>query len=134
MTKNYFDYDSFDFLNDYQLMINSFLDPVTHQEGGFSCTELYSPPNISGRILQQNSIFLCQIHHIEMRHRNEQDPRNILLTQKIKPDFVIEVANKRAILNELDMLGINLKTVFGDYDNIAKYIRNNFFNGMDEPI
>jgi len=267
VTKNYFDYDASAFLNDYQLMINSFLDFITHQEDDFSRTELYqqirmlceelqkaklinseqsdyrlyfdnssfdafnvrilalaqkilplldgssiiedlirrdsveeklmsemyaiqdygllrwrtdepyeryetgdpypitwqnlvlllmkiatqfaiystktdfylpfygsySPPNISGRISQQSSVFLCQIHQIETRHRNERNPRNILLTQEIRPDFMLEVANKRKILNELDMLGINLKTIFGDHDNIAKYIRNSFFNGIDEP-
>jgi hypothetical protein len=94
----------------------------------------FSPPNISGRILQQNSVFICQIHHVEMRHRNESNPCNILLTQKIAPDFEMEIAHKKEILAELDMLGINLKTVFGDYDNIAKYIRNNFSNEMDDKL
>ena len=87
----------------------------------------YSPPNISGRVLMQNSVFICQLHHTEMFHLNES-PRKLLVTQQIQPDITIEVTNKKQLLKELDGLGINLKTIFGDHDNIAKYIKNNFYS------
>ena len=90
----------------------------------------YSPPNISGRVLSQNSIFVCQLHHTETFHANEPSPRKLLLIQHIKPDITIEIANKKMILKELDTLGINLKTVFGDYDSIAKYIKNSFYGDI----
>ena len=88
----------------------------------------YSPPNISGRVLMQNSIFLCQIHNTELRHLNEPHPRSVLTTQKIEPDIMIEINNKKQVLNELDTLGFNLKTIYGDHDNIARYIKDKLYN------
>jgi len=87
----------------------------------------YSPPNISGRVLTQNSIFICQLHYAKIFRENEPSPINLLLTQQIKPDITIEVLNKKKILKELDEVGINLKTIFGDYDSISKYLKNNFY-------
>lgn len=90
----------------------------------------YSPPNISGRVLVQNSVFVCQLYHMEMFSENEPNPWNLLLTQLIEPDITVEILNKKQILNELDGVGINLKTVFGDHDNIARYIKNSFYHGI----
>ena len=49
--------------------------------------------------------------------------------QPIEHVLKVEINNPGVILNELDNIGINLGTVFGDYDNIARYIfekaRNN---------
>lgn len=92
----------------------------------------YSPPNISGRVLMQNSIFICQLHHGSLRHLNEPEPWNILTTQQIHPDFTIQISNKEKVLRDLDTLGINLKTIFGDYDNIAKYIKNSYLREMHQ--
>ena len=35
----------------------------------------------------------------------------------------MEIHNPNGILQELDNIGINLATIYGDYDNIAKYIK-----------
>ena len=48
------------------------------------------------------------------------------IKQRIWPDEVIVIENKKDILKELDFIGINNKTVYGDFDNIAQYIKNKY--------
>lgn len=84
----------------------------------------YEPPNISGRISMQNSIFICQTWFDGARHRNQPEPEAKLVIQQILPDITVKICNKSKILAELDMVGINLKTIYGDNDNIARYIKN----------
>lgn len=50
--------------------------------------------------------------------------KDILVAQKIVPDVTLKICDKKHILEDLDMVGINLKTVYGDDDNIAKYVKN----------
>lgn len=90
----------------------------------------YSPPNISSRIGMQNSIFIYQFHvtHFLESKNNYLYPE--IYIQKISPDLTIQISNKNNILKELDTLGINLKTIYGDYDNTAKYIKNKFYMGL----
>ncbi len=87
----------------------------------------YSPPNISGRVSMQNSVFICQTYYEAMRSRNELVPKPILVTQQIVPDVVLEICDKEKMLAQLDMVGINLKTIYGDHDNIAQYIKSKLF-------
>lgn len=42
--------------------------------------------------------------------------------QRIPYDIELEIRNKGEILKSLDKIGINRKTIFDDFDNIAKYI------------
>ena len=46
-----------------------------------------------------------------------------LLTQNILPDYTIKVKNREKVMNDLNILGINLKSIFGDFDNIVKDIK-----------
>ena len=46
--------------------------------------------------------------------------------QRIVPDKVVVINNKEKILDELNFIGINGKFIYGDYDNIAKYITSKF--------
>lgn len=46
--------------------------------------------------------------------------------QRIVPDKVVVVSNKEKILEELNFIGINGKFIYGDYDNIAKYITKRY--------
>ena len=39
---------------------------------------------------------------------------------------VFQIQNKEKILKELDQIGINQMTIWGDYDHIAAYIKNKF--------
>lgn len=46
--------------------------------------------------------------------------------QRILSDKIVIIHNKEKILSELDFMGINEKFIYGDYDNIAKYIKRKF--------
>ncbi|HDR3909085.1 MULTISPECIES: FRG domain-containing protein [Bacillus cereus group] len=46
--------------------------------------------------------------------------------QRIVPDKIVVINNKEKILEELDFMGINGKYIYGDYDNIAKYIARRY--------
>lgn len=46
--------------------------------------------------------------------------------QRIVPDKVVVINNKEKILEELNFIGINGKFIYGDYDNIAKYITKKY--------
>lgn len=86
----------------------------------------YCPPNISNRVSMQNSIFICQTYFDDTRHKNlpKEEMKDILVAQKIVPDVTLKICDKKHILEDLDMVGINLKTIYGDDDNIAKYVKN----------
>lgn len=46
------------------------------------------------------------------------------MIQNISPDYILKVNCKEEILDALDSVGINLKFIYSDYDNIAKYIKS----------
>ncbi|WP_242281120.1 FRG domain-containing protein [Bacillus cereus group sp. BfR-BA-01347] len=46
--------------------------------------------------------------------------------QRIVPDKVVVINNKEKILEELNFIGINGNFIYGDYDNIAKYITKRY--------
>ncbi|MDA2236428.1 FRG domain-containing protein [Bacillus cereus] len=50
----------------------------------------------------------------------------MLSRQRVWPSKIIVVENKENILKELDFIGINEKFIYGDYDNIANYIKRKF--------
>lgn len=50
-----------------------------------------------------------------------------LMVQKIIPSMTIQVNNQKGIMKELDMVGINKKYIYGDFDNTARYINEKFF-------
>lgn len=52
----------------------------------------------------------------------------IVSQQRIWPDKIIVVENKKQILKELDRIGINDKFIYGDYDSIARYIREKYIS------
>lgn len=70
----------------------------------------------SGRFIYQNILFspLNSLNKL----------KTIDYIQKIIPDISIKIKNKREILNDLDLLGINKINLFNDPDNIASYISN----------
>ncbi len=58
----------------------------------------------------------------------------VLATQRIHfVHTILKINNKRTILNGLDKLGINKKTLFCDYDNVAGYIKEKY-SIRDEEI
>jgi hypothetical protein len=84
---------------------------------------VYSPILTFERGINQKGLFIYQAYlsFIEPVYQAE-----ILALQRVWPDYVIVIQNKDAILQELDFMGINEKFVFGDYDNIARYIKRKY--------
>lgn len=52
----------------------------------------------------------------------------ILAQQKVWSDKIIVIENKSLIYKELDFIGINEKFIYGDFDNIASYIKKHITN------
>jgi hypothetical protein len=48
---------------------------------------------------------------------------NILSLQRVWPEIILVIENKQEILNELDLMDINEKFIFGDFDSIARYVK-----------
>lgn len=86
---------------------------------------IYKTPFKFDRIKSQEGIFIYQ--NFLSYYSKISEPHNKLLLQNIEPDFTIKINNQKQILKELDILGINRKILFGDYDNTAKYINERFF-------
>ena len=86
----------------------------------------YTPPNIDNRIISQSSIFIHQLFYDVFYDCGDLFVREPHLhwKQTIIPDFEIVVTNKKAVLSQLDKLGVNLMTIYNDYDSIAKYIKD----------
>ena len=82
----------------------------------------YTPPNIDERIRSQSSIFIYQLF-FEGFYSFETETKNIFWKQNLMPDFEIEIDNPDRILVELNKLGINLMSIYGDYDNAAKHVK-----------
>lgn len=80
----------------------------------------YRAPVIDDRIRNQQSVFVFQPFSIKKAYKDRKD---VYIWQVIKPDFIIEVNNPDAIKKELDAIGINLKTIYCDFDSVAKYIK-----------
>lgn len=83
----------------------------------------YYPPNILSRVENQMSMFIYQLYYDDELADSYIDGISNRIIQKIIPDFTIKINNTEKILGTLDSLGINLKFIYNDYDNIAKYIK-----------
>jgi len=128
--RNYFSIDLSD-INLYLLLLNIvFLEYLSlfGRDNNPEKIELpfyltYIPPNIDNRIASQSSIFIYQLFY-EGGHVYGKEYSDIFWQQKINTDFEIEVTDKKGTLAQLDKLGVNLMTIYNDYDNIAKYIKS----------
>ncbi|MFD3447435.1 FRG domain-containing protein [Microbacteriaceae bacterium 4G12] len=86
---------------------------------------IYKTPYKFDRIRNQDGVFLYQLFHTYATQY--EDVPNAIVRQVITPDITIIVNNQKQILEELDFIGINLKSIYGDFDNTASYINNKFF-------
>lgn len=80
----------------------------------------YAPilPFERGRNQQGLFIYQTYLNFVEQVYNAE-----ILVQQKIWPDKIIVIENKKLIHDELDFIGINEKFIYEDFDNIASYIK-----------
>ncbi len=79
----------------------------------------YEPDNLFDRISYQKGTFIYQPYFYESEGVYDF---HILFTQNVNPDICIEVENYEKILYELDLVGINLESIYGDLDNISKSV------------
>lgn len=84
----------------------------------------YYPPNMLSRVSNQSSLFIYQMYYDDNLPDYYIDTNKSRIIQTIVPDYVVKIKNQNEILKDLDTLGINLKFIYNDYDNIAKYITN----------
>lgn len=77
----------------------------------------YQPPELFGRISSQQSFFIYQPYIYTNDGVYGYCELNV---QEIAPDILIEIDNYPNILQELNLLGIDNGTIYGDIDNIAK--------------
>ena len=88
----------------------------------------YRPSVIDDRVRNQHSVFIFQ----PFGKLFPEDVPGGELWQAIVPDFVIRVDNPKGIKKELDSIGVNLKTVYSDYDSVAKYTVGRFLTENGE--
>ena len=84
---------------------------------------IYRPRLAFERARLQQGFFIIQ----PFKSFDENDNR-IRLIQKVVHSKAIKVNNPKLILKQLDSIGINKGTMYGDYDNIARYIRDKHSN------
>lgn len=86
---------------------------------------IYTTPYKFDRIRNQDAIFVYQLfYNVSSPHMS--NIHNVMV-QKIEPDLIIRVHDQKRLLHELDSIGINRKTIYGDFDNTAKYFNDKFF-------
>lgn len=81
----------------------------------------YAPILSFERGRNQQGLFIYQAY-LNYNLKITDTPMLMLARQRVWPNHIIVINNKEKILMELDFLGINAKFIYGDYDNIAKYI------------
>lgn len=83
----------------------------------------YNPITEFQRIKNQQGLFIHQAYQIA--HEAVYDC-SVFTRQRIWPDKVFIIENKKKILKQLDILGFNEKYIFYDFDSIANYINKSF--------
>ena len=106
-----------DFLN-YILIRMPFILTFSNKEINFLPNIIYKPITTFTRARMQSGYFIYQ-PYIDCGDKNGLAP-----LQLNPPIDEIPIENTEEILKQLDYIGINLATIYGDYDNIAKYIKN----------
>ena len=81
------------------------------------------PPRLFKRIEMQKGLFIYQPYFYQKDGIYDRD--NLIL-QSIKPDVDIEIFDCEYIFNELDDLGTDIGSIYGDLDNIAKSTVSSF--------
>ena len=89
---------------------------------------LYQPTLTFERGMLQRGSFFFQAY---CSYRDKVTDNHLLLKQDIQSDGCLEIHNRKSILQSLDNIGINIKTIFADYDNIALYIRRKYLRKME---
>lgn len=89
----------------------------------------YQPPDLFDRIINQKGLFVYQPFLYDIEEVYEY---GVLNYQYVIPDITIKVDNYNSVLKELNFLGVNLESIYGDFDNIAKSIKFNNYLLLQE--
>lgn len=85
---------------------------------------IYRPIINFERGRNQQGLFLSQMY---MTYIEPMYEFRVLVKQEVEfANVELHISNKREILKDLDRIGINRKTIFCDYDSIAKYIKEKY--------
>lgn len=85
----------------------------------------YQPANLFDRLNMQRGLFIYQPYVYSL---DQFFKINVLNLQEINPEICIEINNYREILSEIEYLGFNSGSVYGDFDNIAKSVVSAYKN------
>lgn len=83
----------------------------------------YNPILTFERGRNQSGLFIYQAY---LSYNEFLYNSKVVLQQRIWPDVVLVIKNKKQILRDLDTIGINEKFIYNDYDSIARYIKNKY--------
>ena len=113
---------------EYTLMLQEFLTQIVEIQATvwwLNCIPnfLYTPYLSFERGRNQQGLFIYQAF---LSYDETIYDCHILSQQRVWPDYVIVVENKEQILKELDLIGINEKFIYGDYDHVANYIKEKY--------
>lgn len=113
---------------EYLLMLQDFLKKIVEDEGivwWLNCIPnfIYNPILSFERGRNQQGLFIYQAY---LSYDESTFGSHIISQQRVWPDMIIVVENKDKILEELDLMGINEKFIYGDFDSIARYIKNKY--------
>jgi hypothetical protein len=86
---------------------------------------IYRTPLKFDRIRNQCGVFVYQGF---LDYNTSLDDMGGIMIQEILPDIIIEVHDQSSIMQELDLVGINKKFIYGDFDSTAQYINQKYYN------
>lgn len=118
---------------EYTLMLQDFLTKIIDYQADvwwLNCIPnfLYKPYLAFDRGRNQQGLFIYQAY---LSFTERMFNFRIISQQRVWPEYTIVIENKDRILHDLDFIGINEKFIFGDYDNIAKYITQKYDSRKD---
>jgi FRG domain. len=113
---------------EYILKLQSFLKQILLLEATvwwLNCIPnfLYSPILSFERGRNQQGLFVYQAY---LSFDESTYNTHVLSQQRVWPDIIIVIENKERMLHDLDVVGINDKFIYDDYDNIARYIKKKY--------
>lgn len=113
---------------EYTLKLQAFLKQTLDYEEtiwwlNFIPNFIYTPILSFERGRNQKGLFIYQAY---LSFDESTYNTHILCQQRVWPDVVFVIENKDKILRELDFIGINDNFIYGDYDNIAGYIKKKY--------
>ncbi|WIV13645.1 FRG domain-containing protein [Proteiniborus sp. MB09-C3] len=113
---------------DYLIYLRYFLKIITEYTAWLTTMNglipmIYKPVMSFKRGVNQKGLFVYQNY---ISYKDATYDSHTLAIQKVNADVVIKIEDKQKILKTLNLLNINEKFVYGDFDSIAKYIKSKY--------